>query len=494
MSHEATKVTSRPLAHSPNEKHDESELLYADNLVTIDIKDPAHPLGWPMGKRIVHTVAFGMTTFCAQFNASILAPAIPQISQEYNVGTEVGTLAMSIYIFGNGLGPMLFAPVSELYGRKIGVLIPYMISAFFMLVIANVQSIAAIVVFRFISGVFAAAPIVTSGAAMADMWKAEHRAAALVLYAVCIVAGSSYSPIFGQLLVDTGSYGWRWCCWLGGILGFFIGFVNFIFLSETYLPALNSQRARKLRLETGNWALHAKHDEWELTWKEFFLVHCARPVLMFLTPIVFLMASFASFAYGLMFLIITSVAEQFEKQKGFQGATKYLPLMCNFIGFLTGGLANVANSKRFAARLKARNGVLVPEDRLPAMMLLGWTLPAGCFIYAWTLRPSIHWIVPCVGIYLIGVGIAAIFQGALNYIVDCYTRYGASAIAANTLLRSIYGGAFPLFAHQLYATLGTAWAGSLMGFLGLILIPIPFVFAVYGAKARRINPFDHLIT
>jgi hypothetical protein len=82
-----------------------------------------------------------------------------------------------------------------------------------------------------------------------------------------------------------------------------------------------------------------------------------------------------------------------------------------------------------------------------------------------------------------------IFQGCLNYLVDTYTKYAASTIACNTFLRSVFAASFPLFSKQMFANLGVHWGGSLIGFVALGMIPIPFFFYRYGAVIRAKRPY-----
>jgi hypothetical protein len=67
--------------------------------------------------------------------------------------------------------------------------------------------------------------------------------------------------------------------------------------------------------------------------------------------------------------------------------------------------------------------------------------------------------------------------------------FANSAIAANTLIRSALGGAFPLFATQMYTNLGVDWASSVLGFITIAMIPIPILFFFYGAKIRAMSRF-----
>lgn len=70
------------------------------------------------------------------------------------------------------------------------------------------------------------------------------------------------------------------------------------------------------------------------------------------------------------------------------------------------------------------------------------------------------------------------------YLVDAYLIYAASVLAANSVLRSLFGAAFPLFTTQMYEKLGINWASTLVAFLALACAPLPFLFFRYGENIR----------
>jgi len=88
-----------------------------------------------------------------------------------------------------------------------------------------------------------------------------------------------------------------------------------------------------------------------------------------------------------------------------------------------------------------------------------------------------------------GFGFFTIFQAALNYLIDTFQKYSASAVAANTFLRSVMAGAFPLFVNPMFYNLGIPWASSLLGFIAIAMIPIPYLFYIYGSRIRKKGKF-----
>lgn len=130
-------------------------------------------------------------------------------------------------------------------------------------------------------------------------------------------------------------------------------------------------------------------------------------------------------------------------------------------------------------------GKVVPES-IALIMAIGSILsPIGQLVFAWTCLPaSIHWAVPIAFGIPFGVGNTLCFIYASNYLAGAYGIYAASALAGNAVLRSIFGGVLPLAGPKMYAALTPQWAGTLLGLMEVVMIPIPFIFWRYGSKIR----------
>jgi hypothetical protein len=122
-------------------------------------------------------------------------------------------------------------------------------------------------------------------------------------------------------------------------------------------------------------------------------------------------------------------------------------------------------------------------------MVAAAVFPVTLFWWAWTAPyASIHWIVPTSAGVPFAMASLAVWLGVTDYLVDVYdgVGWGASAIAASAVLRSSFAGGFPLFGDgiitpfrmlmvAMYESLGTQWAGSLLGFISIALLPIPIL-------------------
>ncbi|EAW07800.1 MFS transporter [Aspergillus clavatus NRRL 1] len=445
--------------------------------------DPYRPLNWCFKKKAITTVLYGLTTMGATWASSIYSTGTRQISQQFGVGEEVGILGTALLLFGFGVGPLVWAPLSEVYGRKFAVLIPYFIAAIFSFGTATAKDIQTIMITRFFTGFFGSAPITNTGGVLGDIWSPEQRGAAIVGYALAVVGGPVLGPIVGGAISQ--SYlGWRWTQYITGIMMMFFLTLDILYIDESYPPVLLVYKARRLRFESGNWALHARHEEWDVSLKELGNKYLVRPFQLLFTPICFLVALYASFVYGILYLSLASFPVEFQEVRGWNQVVGALPFLSYLIGILFGAAMNLFNQKFYIKRFKANNNFPVPEARLPPMMIGSIFFAAGLFIFGWTSDKNIHWVGPNAGAVSMGFGFFTIFQAALNYLIDTFTEFAASAVAANTFLRSVFAGAFPMFAGIMFRKMGVDWAASTLGFIAVALIPIPYLFYIYGPAIR----------
>lgn len=254
-------------------------------------------------------------------------------------------------------------------------------------------------------------------------------------------------------------------------------------LHESYAPVLLVYKARKLRHKTGNWALHARFEENDLSLKEMLVTFGIRPLRMLLTLICSLITLYTSLVYGILYAFFTAFPIAF-KERGWDQFLRTLPFLAVLIGMTIGTTINILNQKFYTRQYIANNNVAVPEARLLPMMIGSVFFASGLFLFGWTSDRSIPWIAPCFGAAMTGIGFLTVFYSALGYLIDTFDTYTASAMAANAFVRSILGAAFPLLVGPMYHSLGIPCGTSLLGFLAVALIPIPYIFYFDGKQLR----------
>ncbi|WVF66242.1 hypothetical protein IAT40_000982 [Kwoniella sp. CBS 6097] len=447
--------------------------------------DPENPQNWPHRMKVRVTLLYGMTTACATFSSSIFSAASQFVARDYGISTEVSILGLSLFLLGFTVGPVLFAPVSEVYGRKIALVIPMFIFICFSAATATAENIQTIFITRFFGGMFSSAPVTIVGGGLADIWNQRERGSAIVIYSLCIVGGPTLAPVIGSA-VSTSYLTWRWTEYLIVILTSFVLMLDIFFLPETSSAVILTRKARKLRLSTGRWALHSKHEESDHSLKTFVKKNLVLPLKMLVgEPMVALITTYNAFAYGVLYLLFASIPIIFEENRGWKPVPGSLPNLATLVGTLLAALLNFLYAEfAFAKYMDKHDGKAPPEQRLPPMMLGSILFPIGFFIIGWTSKPTIHWFPSLVGLVFIGMSFLLIFQAGINYLIDAYTKNSASAVAANTFNRSLVGAALPLVAQPLFHNLGVDWACTLLGCLAVLLGGTPFLFYKYGARLR----------
>ncbi|GAB1190902.1 hypothetical protein APSETT444_000068 [Aspergillus pseudonomiae] len=279
------------------------------------------------------------------------------------------------------------------------------------------QNVPTIVICRFIGGLFACSPLSIVGATLADIWDPGERGIAACIYSGATFSGPVLGPIVGGFVVD--SYlGWRWTAWLTLIQGVFLWVLGMIFVPETHAPTLLR------RFQAHECSCDGREELGQL--------NANSPV---------------------------------SHMNWREFLTKYLAR--------PPGKDIVTECHHFTNN--RTGGALVP------MMVGAIVLPPGLFWFAWTSSPHITWIPQVLAGIPIGMGIQVIHTMGLNYILDVYTPYAASAVSANTFVRSMAAAGFPLFATPMYNRLGIKWATSLLGFVSVVMRPVPILFYFYGS-------------
>ncbi|MCJ1316777.1 Citrinin biosynthesis cluster MFS transporter mrr1 [Xylographa vitiligo] len=466
------------------------------NLVTWDgPDDPGNPMNWPLRKKILVTFTFSMTTFVITFSSSVFSTATQVTAIEFGVSEEVMTLGTSLFVLGFAIGPLIWGPFSELYGRTIPLFTGYIIMGILQIPVAVATNVETIMITRFLGGVFGCAPLAIVGGALADFWGPVDRGVAVAMFSAATFIGPVAGPIMGGFI--TQSYlGWRWTQWITLIMVALFTALGLLIIPESFAPVILQRRARSLRFSTRNWALHAKLDETRVDFRQILTKYLFRPfAMLFLEPILLLITVYMATIYGILYLFFEAYPISFQRQRGWSPGVGALP----FLGITGGVLLGVAvitavTKTRFARKLR-QHGRVIPEERLPPMILGGALLPAGLFCFAWTSRPDITWVPQVLAGVPIGMGILLVFMQGLNYIIDVYLLYANSALAANTLIRALAGAAFPLFATVMYERLGVPWASSVLGFVTLGMFPVPILFFLYGRKIRawsRYSPTEKM--
>ncbi|KAK4234846.1 MFS transporter [Achaetomium macrosporum] len=439
------------------------------------------------GRKWAIAVLQSLSTFAVTFASSVYVSGIEGITQRFDVSGEVATLGLSLFVLGFALGPLIWAPLSELCGRKSIYVVSFAAYTAFSVAAACAPNITALLVLRFFASAFGSSAMTNTGGVIADMFSKAERGLATGLFVTAPFLGPALGPIAGAFLGET--QGWRWILGLIAILGGLVWIAATLTTRETYAPFILRCRAKALSRMTGSvYVSRLDAGKPPKTLSQELSVSLTRPwILLFREPIVMLTSLYISIVYGTLYMFFAGFSIIFQGSRGWSQGTAGLPFIGVAIGICLATLAAGVDNKRYArmcAAVEAAGGVVEPEARLSTAMAASIILPIGLFLFAWTTYPSVHWILPIIGATFFSCGLVMVFISLMSYLVDSYTVYAASVLAANSVLRSLFGTAFPLFTTQMYEKLGNQWASSIPAFLVLGCLPFPFLFYKYGPQIR----------
>ncbi|KAK3943234.1 putative caffeine resistance protein 5 [Diplogelasinospora grovesii] len=448
--------------------------------------DPENPQNWSSFKKSFVTFEICFLTFSVYIGSAIYTAGILDVSRTFGVSQVAATLGLSLFVAGYGLGPMIFAPMSEIpqIGRNTVYILTLSVFVVFQVPTALPANFGMLLAFRFLTGFIGSPSLATGGASIADMYTPAKRTYGLALWGVGAVCGPTLGPLVGGFAAE--HEGFRWPIWeLMWLSGFALAVLVF-FLPETSPHNILYRRTRRLRKLTGNDKLVS---EGELIGKEMsdiVTMTLIRPfTLLFTEPIVFVLDLYIALIYGLLYIWFESFPIVFIGIYGFSLGTQGLA----FLGILVGTVVVIPpfvwyQHKYIEPKFNA-DGELKPEWRLPPSFVGAFAIPICLFWFGWTAREGVHWIVPIIGTSFFAIGAFFLFNSVINYLSDAYPDYVASVLAGNDFFRSSFGAGFPLFASAMYKNLGVDWASSTLGFISIAFIPAPFILFRYGHWIRK---------
>ena len=149
----------------------------------------------------------------------------------------------------------------------------------FQIPVAVAQSLQTIFACRFVQALFGAAPVGTLGGLYVDMLEPIEIGVAISVFAAVVFASPAAGPIAGSFLTQS-SLGWRWTAWITLIIGTIFTFTAWLVTKETFAPLILRRKARRLRLESKNRALHAESEEQPVDFKVLITRYLTKPVRM----------------------------------------------------------------------------------------------------------------------------------------------------------------------------------------------------------------------
>ncbi|KZF23469.1 MFS general substrate transporter [Xylona heveae TC161] len=460
--------------------------------------DPQDPFNWPLRKKWWTTGLGLVASFVCSMNGTIIAVAHKAISDEFHISDE--TFPHSYWLttswgIGAALCPLFLFPIMEDFGVR-----PVLLGAYFFFIcvlipVGLARNFATLIVVRFFSG--GCVPLISDAVAgvISNVFDGDRaRSVPISLYVTVYLASTSMGPVVGSSILQFLS--WRWIgytelIWTAALFPLFIaGF------PESRGSAILLARAKQLRNQ-GKRAYTAAELNHPRPLSQAVIESIQRPLYMLCTEsVVFVASLWAAFSLGTIYLFTQSVEQVYGELYSWNVSQAGYVQGAIVIGEILGcGLCISTNHWYYDSA--ARNPEAapdtctpIPEARLYTSIVGGlFGVTGGMFVYAWTSYTAVHWMAPTLGLAMVGFGTTAVIVGNANYLVDAYSKYAASALAAVGLVENISIAFLPLATTVMYTDLGFQWASSLLAFLSLVLVATPFVLLKWGTVVRSRSPF-----
>ncbi|KAJ5053846.1 uncharacterized protein L3040_000137 [Drepanopeziza brunnea f. sp. 'multigermtubi'] len=466
--------------------------------------DAENPMDWSRKYKLGIVSLLGLMAFVVSFTCLGVVPVADKIVHDLSGRTDKTSsiLLVTVWELGEAAGPLLMAPLSEIYGRYPVFNIANIVFILSVILGALSQSTELFIFSRFLTG-FAVASNVLNPAIIGDIYPSEQRGSGMSLVMLAPLIGGTFGPAIGGAMAET--LGWRNILWMCAACAILCEIAFFTLLRETYKVKILRRRAAALRISQKDQSLKCAFDAQsgrkELWWP-VLRTAVLRPVLvMWDSSVLKIMSFYAGFTFTFYYIMATTLPGMLRDMYGFSDAAAGSAFMFFSVGAMCGILVcnlfldriyialSIRSSSKDTADLKDPDSPpttnTTPEFRLPLMIVAATLFPLVNFLYGWV--PASGWpawaLLLSVGLF--GFVLIVMSAPSSSYIVDAFGMYSASAMTMVLLTRCTMGTLLPLTIPVLTDMLGLRGAFTLLAAVCVVMVPLPVVVMRYGGVWRQ---------
>jgi MFS transporter, DHA1 family, multidrug resistance protein len=360
----------------------------------------------------------------------------------------------------------LWSPLAEIpiLGRNIPYIVTYALFVIFAVPTALSNSLATLLILRFLTGFLGSPCLATAPASFGDIYSFIQLPYALTAWLAACFGGPALGPLISGFAVSSGH--WRWALWEILLMSGPVWVLMFFFLPETSASTILLNRARRLRKLTGNEKLRSQSeiDQGNTTLKSVVMMALVKPFeISIKDPAVLFTHLYASFTYGIYYSFFEAFPIAYISIYGFSIGIMGVAFICILIGCLIAVVIYVAYQHFYLIPDLKKRGPRQQEHRLVPAIFASMLIPSCMFWFGWTVEKDIHYLVSLAAITFWCVGSFLVFQCVFMYLAMSYPTYAASLFAANDACRSALAGGAVIFGRPLYNNLGLGRGSSILG-------------------------------
>ncbi|KAK0550584.1 hypothetical protein OC846_003599 [Tilletia horrida] len=476
-----------------------------------ELEEGTDPLDWSHRFKAWTTFCYCIMIGSTTFGSSAYASATPAIQEAFNVSRTVALLGTSLYVLGFAIGPLIWAPTSEVIGRKPVYVGSFVALTAFGLGVAFAQNIQTLVICRFLSGVCGASALNNVAASLADMTRLRNRLRYNTAYRLVSFGGPTLGPIVGTFALRAG---FRWNLRLNPIFSGTALILYAFTIPETHRPTLlrRQQRARERALmaqsDLGQEEEGIKNREAALEKQRLmrqpagpsilkrYKMAMTTPFKLLKEPLVIIVCMYTALLYGLLYGVLAAFPLIWQEIRGRNEEYASLVYLALLGGFAAGAFFIGCWFQDRSFKRLYDQGEYVPELRIGPAVWASFLIPVGLLVFGLTSpydklvgTVDVHFAVPCLALTVFAAGMGVVFNSWLSYLQDAYSTHTASAMAAATFSRSLLGAAFPLFMREMLLGITIQASFAIFAGISLCLSISGICFVKYGHIIRARSKF-----
>ena len=375
--------------------------------------DPANPQNWWVWKKHFVALILSLYTFAVYTASAIYTPSVPGIIRDFHQDETTASLPLSLYVLAYGIGPLFFAPMSEvpIIGRS-----PVYITTMFFFVIISiptplVNNFAGLLVLRFLQGFFGSPCLANGGATMQDMYSLLYLPYGLSAWVASAYCGPALGPLLSGFAVT--AKGWRWSLWEILWLAGPVFIAMFLFMPETSTPNILMRRAKRLRALTGDNRLKSQSEieQANMDPKKVLIDAIIKPIeITVKDPAIAFVNLYTAIIYGIYYSFFEVFPLVYPVYYNMSAGIVGVVFLCILISCFIGVAMYCAYLKWYLIPDILSHGMRSQEHRLVPALIGAFGPPIGLFIFAWTARPDLPWIASVIGITVYGASVFVVMQ------------------------------------------------------------------------------------